>query len=314
MKFPRINYMNIIKQINQIVIIMMLFNLANAYADSKPLYVVSSFSILDDLVKNVGGDRIKTDVLVSANGDAHIYEAKPSDIKMISTADIIFVNGLGFEPFIDRIKDSNQLMHQIVIVSDGIIPLNAENDEMGISHHHNKHEDPHAWNDVNNVIIYIDNIVTALCKKDTENCNYYKDNGEQYQKQLKQLNIDIKQLIHAIPEDRKTVITGHDAFNYFSHAYGIQFLSPESLSTESDVSAGQMAKLIQQIKRQHASAIFVENNINPRLINQLMSETGIHLGGTLYPDSLSDSSGEADTYLKLMKHNSNTLYQAIMKN
>jgi zinc/manganese transport system substrate-binding protein len=310
-------------------------------ASAEPIKVVASFSIIADLAKNVGGDRIDITTLVGPNGDAHVYEPKPADAAAVADADVVLVNGLQFEGFLQRLVEASGTKAPVVELTKGSDVMKNEEEEHHhhddgdeakeaegekhdhaggehehghdhghAGHHHHGEFDPHAWQSVPNAEIYVKNIAEALCTADAEGCDTFKANAETYGGELRKLDEEIKASINAIPENKRTIITSHDAFGYFGHEYGVTFLAPEGVSTESEASAADVAALIKQVREDKASAIFVENVSNPRLIEQIASETGIKVGGTLYSDALSDASGPASTYIDMMKHNAETIKAA----
>ncbi|AGF75321.1 metal ABC transporter solute-binding protein, Zn/Mn family [Bartonella vinsonii] len=276
--------------------------------------VVVSFSILADLVKNVGGDHISMTTLISPNTNIHTYEPTPHDAKILRNAHIIFINGLHLEGFINRLITASDTKALLVEVSDNISPLEIKNQEQSTKrHHHHSDIDPHAWQTISNVEIYIKNIATALCKIDQPSCTSYRKNSETYIQKLKSAQETFKTKIATIPKDKRVIITSHDAFGYFAQEYGFIILAPQSASTETEATAADVAKLIKQIKANKVTALFVENISNPRLIKQISKETGLKIGGTLYSDALSDENGPVATYLNMMEHNVNTIIDAITK-
>ena len=302
-----------------------------ATASAENLKVVASFSIIADLAKNVGGDRVEITTLVGPNGDAHVYEPKPADAAAVGGADVVLVNGLQFEGFLQRLVEASGTKAPVVeLTKGGEMLKNAEEEhhdeaaegehkhEEGEAHaheegdHHHGEFDPHAWHSVHNAEIYVKNIADAFCAADAAGCDKYKANAEAYGKKLEALDGEIRATVAAIPQDKRIIITSHDAFGYFSHEYGLKFLAPEGVSTESEASAADVAALIRQVREDKASAIFVENITNPRLIEQIAAETGVKVGGTLYSDALSDQSGPAPTYIDMMKHNVDTIKGAIL--
>ena len=290
-------------------------------ADEK-LKVVASFSILGDFVQRVGGDRVEVTTIVGPDGDAHVYEPKPDDAKAMAAAKIVFVNGLAFEGWLDRLVESSGYKGPLIKTTDGIEP---EKMEEGHNHDHAEGEkkeehdhghahgefDPHAWQSAANVQVYVRNIAEALCAVEKSDCDTFKANAEAYAKELSSLDSEIKAAVGKVPENRRTVITSHDAFGYFSHEYGVMFLAPEGVSTESEASAQDVAKLIDQIREDKASALFVENVSDPRLIEQISKETGLKIGGALYSDALSEKDGPAATYVDMMRHNTKLLTEAM---
>jgi zinc/manganese transport system substrate-binding protein len=268
------------------------------------LKVVASFSILGDIVSNVGGDDIELSTIVGPESDAHAYEPKPDDAKAMAAADVVFVNGLGFEGWQQRLVEASGFRKTLVSVSTGITAAQAEDDHAAF--------DPHAWQDVANVKIYVSNIVSALCNADAPTCGTYKENAVSYTMKLDHLDAQIRSTIARIPDDRRMIITSHDAFGYFAKAYAISFRAPEGISTESEASAKDVARLIEQIRNEKASALFVENISDPRLLQQIAAETGLKIDGVLYSDALSSSEGPASTYIAMMRHNVKTLASSIL--
>lgn len=319
-----------------------LFPAALATASAENLKVVASFSIIADLAKNVGGDRVEITTLVGPNGDAHVYEPKPADAAAVGAADVVLVNGLQFEGFLQRLVEASGTKAPVVeLTKGGEVLKNAEEEhhheeaaesepeheaaesdhddeaEEGHQHAHEGHHhhgefDPHAWQSVHNAEVYVKNIADAFCAADAAGCDTYKANAEAYAEKLEALDGEIKAIVAEIPEDKRTVITSHNAFGYFQHEYGLKFLALEGVSTEAEASAADVAALIKQVKEDKASAIFVENITNPRLIEQISSETGIKVGGTLYSDALSYDNGPAATYIDMMRSNVNTIKGAII--
>jgi zinc/manganese transport system substrate-binding protein len=294
--------------------------LAVPSAFAAPLKVVSSFSIIGDFAKNVGGDRVEVTTLVGPNGDAHVYEPKPTDAVAMANADVVLVNGLHFEGFLKRLVEASATKAAVVELTKGITPIEFKAEaaeEEGV--HEESHEghdhgalDPHAFQSVANAKIYVKNIADAFCMADTDGCADYRTNADTYTKKLDALDSGIKAAIASIPQNKRVVITSHDAFGYFEHAYGLTFLAPQGISTEAEPSAADVAKLIRQVKQDKAAAIFIENITNPKLIGQIATETGIKIGGTLYSDSLSQADGPAPTYIDMMRNNIAEIKGAIL--
>ncbi|WP_332065857.1 metal ABC transporter solute-binding protein, Zn/Mn family [Bartonella sp. CB189] len=295
--------------------ILLLFTLLpfSASAHNK-IKVVTSFSILADLVKNVGGNHISIITLIGPNANMHTYEAIPHDAQALKNADIIFINGLHLEGFMNRLITASDTKALIVEVSANVPPLTIKNQRHGIEHYHHQNEiDPHAWQTIPNTKIYIKNITTALCKVDQKSCIIYKNNANAYTQKLNKMQKIISEKISTIPKDRRIIIMSHNSFNYFAQEYGFTVLAPQGASTETEATAADVAKLIQQIKTNKAAALFVENISKPHLIKQISKETGLKIGGTLYSDALSNENGPAATYLDMMKHNVTTIIDAIVK-
>jgi zinc/manganese transport system substrate-binding protein len=296
--------------------------LAPGAALAEGLKVVASFSIIGDFAKQVGGDRIDLTTLVGPDGDAHVYEPKPADAAAVAGADLFLVNGLHFEGFLTRLVEASGTKAKVVELTKGIETIGMKDDhghgeaaeaEAAPDHGHDHDDvDPHAFQSIANAKIYVRNIAEAFCSADAAGCDTYTRNAAAYVQELDAAEADVKAAIAAIPQDKRVIITSHDAFGYFEHAYGLTFLAPEGISTESEASAADVAALIQQVRADKATAIFVENITNPRLIEQIASETGIKVGGTLYSDALSGADGPASTYLDLMRSNAAVIKGAIL--
>lgn len=288
-----------------------------AAAMAEPLKVVATFSIIGDMARQVGGDRIDLTVLVGPNGDAHVYEPKPQDAARIGAAEVVLANGLKFEGFINRVVEASGTKAPVVELTKGVTPIEAGADEHGheaeAGHEGDDHGafDPHAFQSVPNAIIYVVNIADALCAADAAGCDSYRANAAAYTETLKALDAELRAEVAAIPQGKRTIITSHDAFGYFAREYGITFLAPEGISTDAEASAADVAKLIDQVREDNASAVFVENVSNPRLIEQIAKETGLKVGGALYSDALSAADGPASTYVDLMRYNIRTIAGAI---
>ena len=286
--------------------------------------VVATFTILGDMVRQIGGDHVALTTLVGPDGDGHVFEPSPADARAIAEADLVIVNGLGFEGWIDRLIKAAGYRGPVIVASAGIVPLKAE-EEPGHAHghahdthgsaakradHHHDDADPHAWQDLANGRVYAANIARGLADADPAQADHYRTRAKAYERAMAALDQDIRGRLEAVPADRRKVITAHDAFRYFGHAYGVDFHAPVGLSTESEPSAGEIATLIRQMRDEGIRALFVENITDPRLVQQLAREAGAVLGGTLYSDSLSGPDGPAPTYLDMFRHNAGEIAKA----
>ena len=287
--------------------------------------VVTSFSILADMVENVGGEHVEVTPLVAADGDAHVYSPSPGDARSLANADLVVFNGLLFEGWMERLISASDYNGPMVTATDGIEPLSfAAHEEHGHDDHdehdHEEHadehaghdhgnQDPHAWQDMHQAEVYIANIRDGLIAADADNADAYRANAEQYLQEMAEVDDEIRALIDEIPAST-SVITGHDSFGYFSSAYGVTFLSPVGLSTEADPSGASMAALVDVIEQENVKALFHENMTNQSIITQLAEETGLPIAGTLYADALA-AEGEASTYLGMMRHNAHVLHDAL---
>ena len=327
----------------------------SAYANSvKPVPVVASFSILGDMVKRIGAEHVSITTLVGPNGDTHVYQPTPADARAVRQAKLLFVNGLKFEGWIERLVEASGFKGTRIVTTEGIKPIPYEDahdehhkDEHGKEEHHKdehhkgehgheqKHADadrhknhdgdkdsdhdghdhgafdPHAWQSLKNAVNYVDNITAALAKVDPVNAATFYGNRAAYVAEILSLDAEIRKTVAGLPTNRRTVVTSHDAFQYFGRDFGLTFLAPQGLSTEAEASAKDVAQLIRQMREKKISAVFVENITDPRLLKQIANETGAAIGGTLYPGALSGRSGPAATYLDMIRHNATTLVESL---
>ncbi|WP_404295437.1 metal ABC transporter solute-binding protein, Zn/Mn family [Halomonas sp.] len=298
--------------------------------------VVTSFSILADMIENVGGEHVDVTSLVGADSDAHVYSPRPTDARALANADLVVFNGLQFEGWMDRLIDASDYAGPLVITTDGIERVAMSHDDHGQDEHddHDEHghddhghddhgdddhddhddhdhgdDDPHGWQDLAVGKVYVTNIRDGLIEADPENAEAYSANAERYINEIDAADADIRALLTEIPAST-SVITGHDSFGYFASAYGLRFLSPVGLSTEAEPSAANMAQLIDVIRSENVQALFHENMTSPAIINQLAEETGLPIAGTLFADALA-AEGDAGTWLGMMRHNAQTLHDAL---
>ena len=274
--------------------------LASPLHAAEQLKVVASFSILADFVRNVGGDRINLTTLVGADSDVHVYTPAPSDAKRIADAKLVVVNGLGLEGWLPRLVQSSGSKAQVVTVSAGIAPL-----KLGSA------ADPHGWQSVPNAKIYVTDIANALAAADPDDAEFFRAQAKAYLEKLETLDREVREAVAKIPQERRKVISTHDAFGYFAAEYGIQFIAPLGVSTETEPSARDIAGIIGQIKAQKIPAVFLENISDDRLIRRIAAETGSKVGGTLISDGLTGEKGLAPTYIDMVRHNIKALTSAL---
>ncbi len=271
---------------------------APAFA-GQPLKAVASFSILGDMVQNIGGDRVELAVLVGPNSDTHVYEPTPTDAKTLAGADLVFMNGLGFEGWMTRLAKSSGAKGKIIVASQGVKTRTMIDKEEGGK----KITDPHAWQDLSNGKLYVANIEKALSQADPAGEEIYKANAQAYLKKIEDMDAWVKAEFAKIPQKERRIITSHDAFGYFGQAYGVTLLAPVGYSTEAEPSAKAIGALIRQIKKEKIKALFVENITDPRMMERIAQETGTKVGGSLFSDALSASDGPASTYLDMFSNN-----------
>lgn len=289
---------------------------AFAQAQTDKLPVVASFSIIGDMTREIGGERISLHTIVGPGGDGHVYSPTPQDAKTLAAAKLIIVNGLGFEGWMDRLIKASGAKAPVVAATRGIktrtVPARHKHGgKHDHGHDHAEQADPHAWQSISNGKIYAANIRDALISADPDGRGVYEKNASIYIERLDALDRELRALFDTIAKERRTLITSHDAFGYFGPAYGFTLISPQGVSTESEASARDVAHIIRQIKQRKAAAVFIENVTDPRLAKRIADETGAKIGGTLYSDSLTPAGGPAASYTEMMRHNARTLAAAL---
>ena len=296
--------------------------LAAGIAHAEPLNVVSSFSILGDVAKQVGGDKVAVTNLVGADQDSHVYRLTSGDIKKIRAAKLVLLNGLGFESA-EMARAVKQSKIPYAEAAAGIKAMEADHDhdehehEHGHDHDHGGHEhhhhgqfDPHVWSDPSLMQKYAANVAEAFIKADPQNKAYYSQRLQNYGKELQQLDAYAKAKVDAVPAARRKVLTGHEAFGYMGRRYNIKFYAPQGINTEAEPSAKHVAALIRQVKQEGIKAVFAENIKDSRMLERIAKESGSKIGGKLYSDALSKTP-PADTYTGMMRHNIDALANAM---
>jgi zinc/manganese transport system substrate-binding protein len=286
-----------------IVLFSLMLSMSSSAAEK--LQVVTSFSILADMTQQVGGEHIQIINMVGPDADAHTYEPTPDDAKALLKAKLIIKNGLGFEPWLDRLVASSEAKAPVISASRGVIPRDLDEDGETVA-------DPHAWHNLANAELYVGNITKALIAADPANKADYQRNSNAYLKQIYTLLADAKAKLGSLPPGNRKIVTSHDAFGYLGQAYGIDFMALQGLSTEREPSAAEVAALITQIRQTKVKAVFMENIKDARLLKQIADESGARIGGTLYSDALA-AKGPASTFTGLFEYNLTTLYNALSK-
>ncbi|WP_105439114.1 metal ABC transporter substrate-binding protein [Neorhizobium sp. T25_13] len=283
---------------------LMAFSAVPAFADT--LKVVASFTVLGDVVSQVGGKHVKVTNLVGPNGDPHEFEPSPTDARNLKAAQVAFVSGEGLEGWMDRLITASGYKGKPVVVSEGVNTRTMDEDGKTVT-------DPHVWNSPVNVKVWVANIEKALSEADPADAGAFKANAEAYLQRLDAMNAYAHSKFDAVPADRRKVLTSHDAFGYFGREYNVSFLAPLGLSTETEASAADVAKLIRQIKAEGVKTYFLENSNDPRLVKQIAKATAAQPGGELYVESLSDAKGPAPTYEKMFRYNVDQIAAAMAK-
>lgn len=334
------------------------------------LPVVASFSILGDMVSEIGGDHVDLHTLVGRDGDAHVYEPSPADARRLAAAQVLVVNGLEFEPWLPRLREAAGFAGSVVVASEGVRPRafgpaaddggdhdaghegghdhghgddhdhdhdhdhghdhdhdhghghgHDHDDDHGHGHgnehvhgghhHHHGDADPHAWQDLANGARYARNIAEGLAAADPGRAGIYRERAQAYIKRMLWLDARLREQFAALPAEQRRVVVSHDAFGYFGDAYGIDFIAVAGVSTQSEASAADMARIIRRVREDKVRAVFVENISSPRLVEQIARETGAKVGGTLYSDALSTPGEPAATYLEMFEWNAKQLLHAL---
>ena len=269
---------------------------------AEKLAAIASFSILADFVREVGGERVQVASLVGPDADAHSFEPSPADARRLKDARVIVVNGLGFEGWSDRLVRASGTKASVIVASRGVKPI-GEKARHEHGHGHGHEVDPHAWQDVANAKLYVANIRDGLATADPEGRAVYEANAARYLARLDELDRDIRAGVAALPAARREVIATHDAFAYFSRAYGMTFTAPQGISTGRDPNAADVARIVRQIKARKIPAVFLENVSDKRLAERIAAESGAKIGGKLHSDALSPPGGPAPTYADMMRAN-----------
>jgi zinc/manganese transport system substrate-binding protein len=287
----------------------LLYQAENAAEAGAPIRVVVSFSILKDLAEEIGGSDVAVTSLVGPDSDAHAFEPRPDQARLLSQARLFIVNGLGLEGWLLRLTGSAQYRGPVIVATEGITPITTT--ETGDA---TPSPDPHAWQDPHNATVYAANIAHALAVADPAHAEAYRRRLGEYQAKLDALDRHVRDELAAIPAEKRRVITNHDAYAYYGKAYDITFLAPEGISTDSEPSAKAIAELVRQIRRERIKTLFIENISDARLVEELARETGAAPGPPLYSDALSGPNGPAPTYIRMIEYNTAALKDGMLQN
>jgi zinc/manganese transport system substrate-binding protein len=272
--------------------------------------VIATHSILEDLVCTIGGDAVETRGLVPLGSDPHVFAPRPADLRTLAEADLLVINGLGFEGWLERFIAAADYRGPICVVTEGITPLESADDHADADGHH--HEvDPHAWQDPRNVDRFVANLTPALTALAPAQAEAITARAHAYQAELALLDRELRAAFAALPSERRRFVTSHDSLGYLGRAYDLQIIPLRGLSSNREPDARALVAVVRQIRAQNVPAVLVENTANPKLPGMIAEEAGVRLGGTLYTDSLGEPGGPADTYLKMMRTNLATLRAAL---
>lgn len=287
--------------------VLMFYSCGSRNADSNDkLVAVSTITIINDMVKQIAGDKVEAVSICGVGYDPHTYKSVPADSRTIARSDIVFINGFGLEGWINKLVDAAGGERPVITVSEGITPLT---DPTGYGDF-----DPHCWFDAKLAKVYVQNILNGLIQIDSENEEYYKGNAGKFMEQLDSLDSWTHKMINSIPEQHKILITSHDAFRYFGNAYRMKVEGLQGISTEAKVQTGDVARLVDFINSVKLLAVFVESSVNPRLLEQIASETTAKIGGTLFSDSIGDEGTPGGSFIGAFKHNVETITTALNGN
>ncbi len=289
---------------------------APAMAQDRKLKIIASFSILADLAREVGGDRVTVEPIIGPDQDAHHYEPKPGDAKKLAGADIVLVNGLGFDPFMHKLVEASGAKPRRIMASDGLSFVQRPAGKKGHDHDHGKSasaakDDPHVWQSLVNARVIVATIAKALSDADPAGKSAYDANRAAYTARLDALDAEFRPRLAALPANRRSFATMHDAFRYLARDYDLTSHALQGISTHAQPSAGDLKRIIRQLKALKTPAAFLENVTDSRAIDQIARESGAKVGGTLYSDALSLADGPASTYIGLMRHNLSRMTAAL---
>ena len=284
--------------------ILFLFAAFTAHSQAK-LNVVSSCSIFKDMALNIAGDHINLESIVPIGGDPHLHTPTPRDARIVANADLILINGMTFEGWIEELIENSGTKGKTILITEGVNPIGSTVYENSV--------DPHAWMNAENGLIYIKNIKDALMAADQKNASTYQTNFDAYSTQLKDAHSNMQNFISKIPAGQRTLVTSHDAFSYFGKAYGLDVEPIIGVSTEADVQTSDMIRVSKVIEEKNIPAVFVESTINPKILQQIAKDNDVVVGGELYADSLGEPSSEGGTYVGMLLHNAKTISNALSK-
>jgi ABC-type Zn uptake system ZnuABC Zn-binding protein ZnuA len=291
------------KYISKVIILLLIPALATAQGK---ITVVSSASIFQDMAINIGGDKIEAFSIVPIGGDPHLYEPKPSDAQLVKSANIILVNGLTFEGWINKLIANSGSKAKVYTITEGVDVIKSDR--------YKNAADPHAWMDASNGLKYIENIKDALVKTDPKNADFYTTNYEKYKSEITALDTYIATEIKKIPEAKRMLVTSHDAFAYYGKRYNIKLNALKGISTEAETQTSDMVRVAKAIQESGVPAIFIESTINPQVIQQIARDNNVKIGGELFADSIGDQDSEGPTYVQMLRHNTDVIVLALSQN
>jgi zinc/manganese transport system substrate-binding protein len=278
--------------------------------------VVATFSVIADMLANVGGGRIDIRTIVGAGGDCELYQPTPADVATVAEARAVFINDLNeeFEPWLEPLLKQSLFKGTKVVVTRGVRTLTAEEEHPVSGRQLPSAIDQHAWLDPKNGVVYVRNIAAALIRLDPPHADEYRARVAAYTKEIQAVDDWAREEIARVPADKRRALASHDSLQYIANAYGITLLAVNGWTNKSEPSAAELAKLAQQIRASRVKALFLDSITDPRAMQRIAGETGAVIGGTLYGDSLSPKDGEADSYIEMLRHDVSTLKAGMLAN
>lgn len=267
--------------------------------------VLATASIFSDMTKNIATDKIEVESIVPIDSDPHLYEPTPKDVQTVKAADLILMNGLGFEGWLKKLIDNSGTSAKIVIITTGIEAI------QNLSYKNTA--DPHAWMNVQNGLVYIENIKNALIELDPDGKLEYEFNYGVYKEQLEALDNYVIERISEIPQNQRFLITSHDAFQYYGRRYGLTLEPVLGVSTEAEVQTADIRRIISVIRKNKIPTVFIETTVNPKFLQQVATDIDVSIGGSLFSDSIGDTSSPAPSYYDMIKYNTDTIVEALKK-
>ena len=295
---------------------LLIMGTASGGSAADKLKVVATFSVIADMVKNVAADRVELTVIVGPGGDTELYQPTAADARSVTEARVLFMNGLNdeFEPWIEPLIKKAGFKGTKVVVSRGSKTITAEEQHTPGGKEKAAEIDQHAWLDPANGSIYVKNVAEALARADAANAATYREAAAAYTKDIQATAEWAKAEMKEVPPAKRRIISSHDSLQYLAKALGFTLVSIHGWTNNKEPSAAQLAALARQVKQERVKALFLDSITDPRATQRIAQETGVNIGGTLYGDALSPAGGEADTYIKMLRHNVATLKAGMLNN
>ena len=298
------------------IVVIAVLLLAGPTLGADRIPVVATFSVIGDMLANVGGDHLDIKTIVGAGGDSELYQPTAADVATLASARAVFINDLNeeFEPWLEPLLKQSLFKGTKVVVTRGVRTLTAEEEHPVSGRQLSAAIDQHAWLDPRNGMVYVRNIAAALTRLDPAGAADYRMRAAAYADQIRAVDDWARKEIATVPAPKRRVLASHDSLEYLANTYGITLLAVNGWTNKSEPSAAELAKLAQQIRADRVKALFLDSITDPRAMQRIAGETGAVIGGTLYGDSLSPASGEADSYIEMLRHDVSTLKAGMLAN